>query len=277
MNGGLVVVDAPTAGIIGRVGQALSNPAAKACAKILVGGAVLAYAVQSGAADQAVRFVASEFADDAIGKLAGGAGGASVGAIVGKLIGGIGIAAAGGAVGVPAAAVTLAASLVGGMAGYSATSLIQEYLAPTLSDALKGGGLTLVGGLLVAQGLWELAQVCGISNLPIVQAGILHLKTIGTDFIVAPLSKFRDRVAEVLPIGSGDWMVDLGLAAIGWAAASSYVASTATLLGSNALYQLAVGASLMSSAPVWPVALPIIGAGALATGLIRKRLASKRT
>lgn len=239
-------------------------------AEMALGGALLAWGVESGAIELGQQLVASLFDDGVVEGMLGGATGTALGALPGMIVKSIGIVGMGSAIGVPALVLMGGGALIMGLAGYGAGRLVADYLhqAPALAELAGPGFLVLVGTALLLDGARR------ISNDPDVQAGVsrftdgvLDLATLGKvrllgtkDALVAYLHGEISALATALkgsPAGAAAAAAGIG---VGAAAGGAVAASSVTVLGSSTLGGLALSLGMVS-APLWPV---LAGAGAAA-------------
>lgn len=242
-------------------------------AEMALGGALLAWGVDSGAIELGQQLVASLFDDGVMDGVLGGATGTVLGALPGLIVKSIGIVGMGSAIGVPALVLMGGGALLMGLAGYGAGRLVADYLhqAPSLAELAGPGSLVLVGTALLLDGARRIIKdpdvQAGVSRFA---DGVLELAALGKlrliatkDALVTYLQGEIRAIGAALkgsPTGAATAAASVG---IGATAGGVVAASSVTVLGSSTLGGVALSLGVVS-APLWPV---IAGAGvaALAT------------
>jgi hypothetical protein len=229
-------------------------------AEIALGGAAVAYAIQSGVIGMGVDVVATALHRWSATSLIGAAVGGAVGGTAGSVLGSVGVAAMGGAIGIPAGLLVGGGALLFAAAGYTVGDAVHNFLAPDFSELVAGGALLTVGVALIVDGA---RRVLGD---PRVQAKVtetaVELGCLSTRVIARTKEELRHLATEPFSLSTLTNGIGLitsvgGMAAIG---GSASVASV-SVLGSHALGAAALSLGLIS-APIWPVvAGGVAGAG----------------
>lgn len=235
--------------------------------EMALGAGLLAAGIQSGVIEVGIDLVGVVLGDDVMTKIAGGLGGSFLGTGPAAILGSIGIAGLGSAIAVPAIALMGGGALLLGLAGYGATSLVLDFLKPSLGMAeAMGGGCLLVGVALLVDGARRLVTDEAVRRRASeLKDGVLHFVTVSASRFLTNLQDLTKYLVD----GVGAFFAELGkepagvgasaaTAGAGAVAGSAFAASTVTVLGSSTLGGAALSLGLVS-APLWPV---IVGGAA---------------
>lgn len=237
-----------------------SNPVAAGVVEMALGAALISYAISNGLVDESVHAIKA-LSDPLFNNASkiGAAVGGGVGYIAGSIIGSIGVVALGGAIGIPAIVVAGGASLILGLAGYTAGDILHNIANTIDYPALAlNGSVFLIGlGLLI-----DGARRCLSSEK--VQAHIANIKSgviLLSEVTVEVAAETTQQILQLAKVGlhnvhpiAKDVSVGLAVGSIVLAAGGTISAGTTTVLGSSALGSLAIGLGLIN-----PITLPVVG------------------
>ena len=250
-----------------------SNPAFVGVAEMALGAGLITYAVQNGLVDEAIHVI-NALGDPLFNNASkiGGALGGGIGFIAGSIIGSIGVAALGGAIGIPAIVVAGGASLILGLAGYTAGDILNNIMNTIDYQALVlNGSVFLIGlGLLI-----DGARRCSTSEKALahfanIKDGVISLSEVSGEVVAGSIAQMRQLAKVVLnsvePIAY-DTPVAIAAGSTVLIAGTGIVSATTTVFGSSTLGSLAISAGLIN-----PVTLPVVGfAAACAVGAVVMR------
>lgn len=237
-----------------------SHPVLVGVAEMALGAALINYAIQNGLVDEsvhAVNVILDPLFNNAskIGAVVGG----GIGYIAGSIIGSIGVVALGGAIGIPAIVVAGGASLILGLAGYTAGDILHNIMNTIDYQGLAlNGSVFMIGLALLIDGARRCLSGEKLqANIADIRNGFILLSEVAGDVVAETIMQMRKlakvALSNVEPIAY-DAPVALGVGSAVLAAGSGFVSSTTTVFGSSTLGSLAISAGLIN-----PITLPVVG------------------
>lgn len=151
------------------------NQLAVGVGEMAVGASLIAWGVHNGVIEMGSQLVATQLGGANAESLVGAIGGSGIGAVAGSILGSIGVAGMGGAIGIPAVLVIGGASVVLGMAGYTAGDISHnvENMPVDIESLAVNGSLLLIGLSLIIDGA---------------------RRSINDESVLAALSKYKENV-----------------------------------------------------------------------------------
>ncbi|MDR6929353.1 hypothetical protein [Pseudomonas sp. BE134] len=241
-----------------------SHPVAVGVAEMAVGAALITYAIQHGLINESIRAI-NAISDPLFNNASkiGGAVGGGIGYLAGSIIGSIGIVALGGAIGIPASVVAGGASLILGLAGYTAGDLLHNFLNAVdyQAIALKGSVFLIGLGLLIDGARRCLSSDAIKAHFARFAQGAIRLSKVTMDVVPGTTSQLIDPALNKMEKVLTD--TPIALAAGGATAVAVSTFGTTTVFGSSTLGSLAVSLGIVST-PVLPIVFCAGGVALLA-------------
>lgn len=238
-----------------------------------LGAGLITYAVQNGLVDETVHAI-NALSDPLFNNASkiGGALGGGIGFIAGSIIGSIGVAALGGAIGIPAIVVAGGASLILGLAGYTAGDILNNIMNTIDYQSLAlNGSVFLIGlGLLIDGARRCLSSEKVKAHFANIKNGVILLSEVPGKVVARSIAQMRQlakvALSNVEPIAY-DAPIALAVGSTALIAGTGTFSATTTVFGSSTLGSLAISAGLIN-----PVTLPVVGfAAACAVGAVVMR------
>ena len=238
-----------------------------------LGAGLIAYAVQNGLVDETIHAI-NALSDPLFNNASktGGALGGGIGFIAGSIIGSIGVAALGGAIGIPAIVVAGGASLILGLAGYTAGDILNNVMNTIDYPVLElNGSVFLIGlGLLIDGARRCLTSENVLAHFANIKNGKILLSEVPGKVVAESIAQMRQLAKVALSIVEPiayDAPVALAAGSTALIGGIGIVFATTTVFGSSTLGSLAISAGLIN-----PVTLPVVGfAAACAVGAVVMR------